>query len=89
LARTCFQSLGQFFKNKLRFQIGVLSLANQGFGFSKVSVSIKFGIFSGGSFPSFCFSKIGSWFLFQKFLFKFAQVSKIGFVVFNQVLVSK
>ncbi len=57
--------------------------------FSKVSGSIKFGIFSGGGFPNLCFSKIGSCFGFKKFLVKFAQVSKIGFVVFSQVLVSK
>jgi len=57
--------------------------------FSKVSGSIKFGIFSGGSFLNLCFSKIGSWFLFKKFRAEFAQVSaqppvgKIGFVVFR------
>jgi len=49
----------------------------------------KSGIFSGGYFPSFGFSKIGSRFWFKKFRVKFAQVSKIGFVVFGQVLVSK
>ena len=57
--------------------------------FSKFSGSIKFGFFSGGGFPSLCFSKIGSCFWFKKFRVKFAQVSKIGFVVFAQVLASK
>jgi len=51
--------------------------------FSKVSGSIKSGIFSGGSFPNLYFPKIGSGFLFRKFLFKFAQVSKISFKVFG------
>jgi hypothetical protein len=53
--------------------------------FSKVLASIKSGIFSGGNSPSFGFLKIGSCFWFKKFLFKFTQVSKIGFVVFSQV----
>jgi hypothetical protein len=56
---------------------------------AKVSASIKSGIFSGGSFPNLCFFKIDSWFLFQKFLFKFAQVSKIGFKVLVKVFASK
>jgi hypothetical protein len=51
--------------------------------FSKVSASIKSGIFSGGYFQVFVRFKIGSGFLFRKFLFKFAQVSKIGFKVFS------
>jgi len=51
--------------------------------FSKFSGSIKFGIFSGGSFPNLYFFKIGSWFLFKKFCVKFSQVSIIGFKVFN------
>jgi len=45
--------------------------------------------FCGGSFPNLSFSKIGSSFLFRRFLFKFAQVSKIGFEFLGQVLVSK
>jgi hypothetical protein len=65
------------FQNKVRFQIGVLSLANQGFG------SAKFGSFSGGNFPSFGFSNIGSGFSFNKFRVKFSQVSIIGFKVFE------
>jgi len=63
-----------------------LSLANQGFGFSKFSGSIKFGIFSGGSFQNFIRFKIGSWFWFKKFRVKSAQVAKIGFKVFSQSL---
>ncbi len=51
--------------------------------FSKFSASIKSGIFSGGSFPSFCFSKIGSDLCFKRFRVKLAQVSKIGFKVFS------
>ena len=66
------------------FQIGVLNLANQGFGFSQKFCSIKSGIFSGGSFPNIDFSKIGSGLWFKKFRFKFAQVAKIGFKVFSQ-----
>jgi len=54
--------------------------------FSKFSGSVKFGIFSGGSFPNLCFSKIGSCFWFKKFRVKFAQVAKIGFKVFSQSL---
>jgi hypothetical protein len=50
------------FKNQVGFQIGILSLTNQGFGFSKSSSSIKFYIFSGGSFQNLCFFKIGSGF---------------------------
>jgi len=57
--------------------------------FSKFSGSVKFGFFSGGGFPNLCFSKIGSCFWFKKFRVKFAQVSKISFVVFAQVLASK
>jgi len=68
------------------FQVGVLSLANQGFGFSKFSGSIKFGIFSGGSFQNFIRFKISSWFWFKKFRVKSAQVAKIGFKVFSQSL---
>jgi hypothetical protein len=52
--------------------------------FSKFSGSIKFGIFSGGSFPNLCFFKIGSCFWFKKFRAKFAQVSKIDFKVFRK-----
>jgi len=57
--------------------------------FSKFSGSVKFGIFSGGSFPNLCFSKISSCFWFKKFRVKFSQVAKIGFVVFSQVLASE
>ena len=57
--------------------------------FSKVSGSIKSGIFSGGNFQNFIGFKIKSRFLFKKFRVKLAQVSKIGFMVFGQVLVSK
>jgi len=57
--------------------------------FGKVSASIKSGFFSGGSFPSFCFLKIGSSFCFKKFWVKFAQASKIGFNVLVKVLASK
>jgi len=52
--------------------------------FSKSSRLFKSGIFSGGNFPSFCFSKISSGFWFNKFRFKLAQVSKIGFKIFSQ-----
>ena len=51
--------------------------------FSKVSASIKSGIFSGGNSPSFGFSKIGSCFWFKKFRVKSAQVSKIGIEFFS------
>jgi hypothetical protein len=70
--------------NLLRgFQIGVLSLANQDFGFWQSFGFVKVGIFSGGCFPSFGFSKIGSCFWFKKFRVKLAQVSEIGFKFFN------
>ncbi|MDZ7925273.1 MAG: hypothetical protein U5M23_14735 [Marinagarivorans sp.] len=61
-----------------------MSLTNQGLGFWQSFGFAKVSIFSGGSFPSFCFSKIGSCFLLKKFRVKFAQVSKIGFMVFSQ-----
>jgi len=51
--------------------------------FSEFSGSIKSGIFSGGNFPNFGFSKIGSGFWFKKFCVKSAQASKIGFKVFS------
>jgi len=57
--------------------------------FSKVSGSIKSGVFSGGNFPNLFFFKIVSGFWFKKFRVKSAQVYKIGFMVFGQVLVSK
>ena len=57
--------------------------------FSKISGSIKLGVFSGGNFQSFIGFKIGSWFLFKKFCVKFAQVSKIGFKVLVKVLESR
>jgi len=79
-------NLSFVFQNFLVGKIGVLSLANQGFGFSKFSGSIKFGIFSGGSFQNFIRFKIGSWFWFKKFRVKSAQVAKIGFKVFSQSL---
>ncbi len=57
--------------------------------FSKISASIKSDFFSGGSFPSFCFSKIGSGLCFKKFRVKSAQASEIGFNVLVKVLASK
>ena len=57
--------------------------------FSKISGSIKSGVFSGGNLQSFIGFKIGSWFLFKKFCVKLAQVSKIGFKVLVKVFVSR
>ena len=71
-------------QNQVVFQIGVCVLQIRVSVFSKVSGSIKSGTFSGGNFSSFCFSKIGSGLWFNKFYFKLAQVSKIGFKVFRK-----
>jgi len=57
--------------------------------FSKSFRLFKSGIFSGGNFPSFGFSKMGSGFWFNKFRFKLAQVSKISFKIFSKILVGK
>jgi len=79
--RQIFQAVS---KIKLRFKLAFCVLQIRVLVFSKVSVSIKSGIFSGGNFPSFGFLKIGSCFWFKKFRVKFAQVSKIGLKVFMQ-----
>jgi hypothetical protein len=52
--------------------------------FSKVSSSIKSGIFSSGYFPSFGFLKISLWLWLKKFRVRLTQVFKIGFKVFRQ-----
>jgi hypothetical protein len=74
------------FQKQVAFQIGSLSLANQGFGFWQSFGFAKVSIFSGGNFQNFIGFKIGSWFLFKKFRAKSAQVSNIGFRVFSQSL---
>jgi hypothetical protein len=60
LGRRFVKSLSALFSNQVGFQIGSLSLANQGFGFWQKFCLFKSGIFSGGSFPSLGFSKISA-----------------------------
>ena len=71
------------------FQIGVLSLANQGFGFSKVSGSIKSGIFSGGNFQNFIGFKIRSRFCSKSFGSNLLRLLKLASRFLAKVLASK
>jgi len=60
-----------------------------GFGFQQKFSFVQVRSFSSGYFPNFIGLKICSCFCFKKFCFKLAQVSKIGFKIFAQVLASK
>ena len=57
--------------------------SKSGFGFSKKFWFVQVESFSGGYFQNCVGLKIGSCFLFKRFRFKFAQVSKIGFKIFK------
>ena len=57
--------------------------------FSKVSASIKSGIFSGGGFPSFCSSKTGSVFSFKSFVSNWLRLLKSASRFSGKVLAGK
>jgi hypothetical protein len=66
-----------------------LNLQNQVSGFSQSFGFGKVRSFRSGYLPSLAFSKIGVCLFLGKFLLRFCQVSKIGFMVFVKVLASK
>ena len=76
------------FQKFVLFKLG-LNLQNQVSGFSKSFGLFKSGLLAVVIFQNFIGLKIGSCFCFKKFRVKFAQVSKIGFKVLAEILVSK